>query len=771
MSPPGRPQGESRSAQGSPMSAAPDAGPGARYPGASLTLRLLAILLVILGAVVACFALAAKVVIDSARQQQLHDARDHFSARIRTVDEGWQHGAFALRQQVELWQASAAGSPPEVRDARLHTLLLTLTDQSDFTHVVIADSAGRVRISHGTRSQDLPPLPETSDPQGLGWVYSERDRTVYRTISGALRHHGQQHRLLLYFPIDNALLARMVYPSARLVLQRGGMALAVSGPDAAASDANPQADSVTTLAWDARPEAPQLLVQRRFVSPLSNQQLLGLAAGGAAAFVLAGWWVLGRWVRSQARRLHTLQEAATGFAAAPALSYDIELRLAAAGGQRDDIGLLAAGLRDMMARIEQGRQDQARAQASLAALNAGLEDRVSERTRELEIARDEALAAARAKEQFLSNMSHEIRTPMNGMLGALALLSMTPLDASQKRYLEVASTSGEALMAVLNEVLDFAKIGAGQMRPRREPIEVLAIAHSVATLFAAEAQRKALALRVEADPALAGWRLGDALQLRQVLLNLVGNAVKFTERGEIVLRLAPGARDGVRFEVVDTGPGIAASLHEQIFQPFAQAQAPGQRRHGGTGLGLAISRQLVQAMGGELTVRSRPGAGACFGFTLPLARAPMPATPPGPPVARPGAAPALAGRVLLVEDNEVNRLVGAAMLQSLGLTVHTVDDGAQAVALLAQPPAPDLRAVLMDCQMPVMDGYEATQHLRELERDQQRSRLPVIALTANALSGDVERCFAAGMDGHLAKPYTLDQLQAMLAPWLGAQPG
>ncbi|MBL8349406.1 MAG: response regulator [Burkholderiaceae bacterium] len=742
---------------------------GMRAAGVSLTLRLLAILLVILGVVMACFALAARVVIDNARQQQLLDARAYFSSRIHNLDEGWRLNAFALRQLIELWQAGAGDATPALRDARLRTLLLTLTDQQDFTHVLIVDGAGRLRFGHGTRSQDLPPLPAATDARGLGWVFSEPDHTVYRTVSGTVRDAGEDHRLLLYFPIDNALLSRMVYPNARLVLLRGGTALAVSGAAESASEPHAQAGSVTTLAWDDRPEAPQLQVHRPFVSPLSGPQLLGLAAGGALAFVLAGWWVLGRWVRSQARRLHTLQQAATGFAAAPALSADIGQRLAGAGGQGDDIGLLAQALRDMMARIEQGRQDQARAQASLAALNAGLEDRVSERTRELEIARDEALAAARAKEQFLSSMSHEIRTPMNGMLGALELLSMTPLDERQSRYLEVAATSGEALMAVLNEVLDFAKLGAGALQLRHEPIELIAIAQSVATLFAAAAQRKQLVLRVQADPALAGWRLGDALRLRQVLLNLVGNAIKFTERGEIVLRLAPADGDGVRFEVSDTGPGIAAAQHELVFEPFSQVEAPGQRPAGGTGLGLAISRQLVCSLGGELGLHSAPGLGSRFGFTLPLPRAPAPRPPP--PAAPTVPEAAMAGQVLLVEDNEVNRLIGSAMLQSLGLTVLTADDGAQAIALLARPPAPDLKAVLMDCQMPVMNGYQATRQLRELEREQQRTRLPVIALTANASSADVERCFAAGMDGHLAKPFTLEQLQAMLATWMAARNG
>jgi signal transduction histidine kinase/CheY-like chemotaxis protein len=418
----------------------------------------------------------------------------------------------------------------------------------------------------------------------------------------------------------------------------------------------------------------------------------------------------------------------------------------------------------MMQRIEQARADQQRARDALAALNAGLEDRVQARTRELEAARDAALAAARAKEQFLSSMSHEIRTPMNGMLGALDLIGTTRLDAEQRRFTEVAAASGAALMSVLDDVLDFAKIGAGRMQIASAPMDVLALGLSVTTLFAASAQRKGLVLRLEADPRLAGWRLGDALRLRQVLLNLVGNAVKFTQRGEVVLALreAGDGSERLQFSVRDTGPGIAAEDQARIFQPFVQARAADQPHDGGTGLGLAISAQLLQAMGGSLTVDSAPGAGATFAFSLPLARASS--APPAPPPPSPQAP--LHGTVLLVEDNPVNRMVCQAMLQRLGLGALDAENGAQALALL-DPPPPGLRAVLMDCQMPVLDGYAATLRLRALEQAAGRPRLPVIALTADAMSGDVQRCFAAGMDAHLTKPFTLQQLHAVLLPWCG----
>ncbi len=748
----------------------PNAASGPRFPGATLTLRLLAMLLLILAVVVACFAVAAQLVIASARAQQLQDAGDYFAARVKSMDEGWRLGAYAVSQQIALWQAEplGGGANPEVAEARLRTLLLTLTDQGDFTHVLIIDAAGRTVLAHGSRSQDRPEPPATGDPQGLGWVYSDADRTVYRTVSGPLRQGGQALRLVLYHPIDNALLARLVYPQAHLQLLHGGAVRAMSNPVEAASRASLADAPTSTLPWDQRAGAPLLRVQRPVLPPLSNQQLLAMLATGALGFVGAGWWVLGRWVRQQARRLRLLREAATGFAAEGVLSPATGGRLDAAAGDADDIAQLADGLRDMMQRIEQGRLDQQRAQQALATLNAGLEDRVHARTHELELARDEALAASRAKEQFLSSMSHEIRTPMNGMLGALDLMSTTRLDAEQRRYCEVAATSGAALMAVLDEVLDFAKIGAGRLQLVHAPMDVLAVGLSVTTLFAASAQRKGLVLRLEADPRLAGWRLGDAMRLRQVLLNLVGNAMKFTQRGEVVLALRDGDGDALQFSVRDTGPGIAEADHARIFLPFVQAEAPPQQHDGGTGLGLAISRQLVQAMGGALVVHSAPGAGATFRFSLVLARA---AVPPAPaPPAAPALPGQLQGQVLLVEDNPVNRLVCAAMLERLGLAVLDAEQGEQALDVLATPPA-DLRVVLMDCQMPVLDGYETTRRLRALEAAGQRPRLPVIALTANTLSGDVQRCFAAGMDGHLPKPFTLAQLHDALAPWCRAPAG
>ncbi|MBX9794917.1 MAG: hypothetical protein K2Y02_11520, partial [Burkholderiaceae bacterium] len=591
--------------------------------GMSLTRRLFGMLVLVFVAVAAAFALFTRSVIDNELQHQRRDTGSHFEARIQTLDQGWRQMAFSMRQQTELWQVDVARLPEAVAEARLRALLTTLLDQGEFTHAAIVGDAGQVLFRYGTRSQDLLALPSDSDAAGLGWVYSDRDRTFYRTVIGPVRHAGRPAQLLLYVPIDNALLAQLAYPNTQLDLLNEGKVVATS--DAGALVSSPRASAVSgdqrtnlSVRWDALPGAPTLRIDRQFVTPISGLELLLIAGTCTGAYLVMGWWLLIRWVNSQAQRLAQLRQAATEFATTPVMLPDLAARLSVVASRGDDVGTLALTLRDMMDRIEQGQREQTRVQQELAALNAGLEDRVAERTSELEQARDDALAAARAKEQFLSNMSHEIRTPMNGMLGALDLLSQTELDARQSQYIEVAATSGEALLGIINEVLDFAKIGAGGLQLAREPIDVNAIARSVTTLFSASAQRKAIELRLIADPALDGWRRGDSLRLRQVLLNLVGNAIKFTQRGRILVTTrCIGAEDDERvaFEVSDTGIGIEKSQHGRIFEPFVQAQDIARLRHGGTGLGLAISRYLVRAMGGELGVDSEPGKGSVFRFT------------------------------------------------------------------------------------------------------------------------------------------------------------
>jgi len=376
----------------------------------------------------------------------------------------------------------------------------------------------------------------------------------------------------------------------------------------------------------------------------------------------------------------------------------------------------------------------------------------------------DAEAAARAKTRFLATMSHELRTPLNGLMTALELVGRSELQAPQRRLLDIARSSGAGLLSVLDDVLDYAKLDAEQPSIRRVPTELPALVMSVADLFIASAHAKRLALRRQVGEQVPRWVLADAQRLRQVLLNLVGNAVKFTDQGEVSLSLSV-VPEGLRFEVRDTGIGIPAASLAGLFEPFHQVHADNDRSHGGTGLGLAISQRLVQAMGGLIDVRSLPGAGACFGFSLQLEATEAPesaleaASRPAPQL------PRLHGRVLLVEDNEVNRMLAVELLQMLHVEVAVAENGLQALDVLVQG-ACDL--VLMDCQMPGIDGYETTRQWRLHEAQSGRPRLPVLAVTANVMSEDVDHARAAGMDDFLGKPYTVEQLAAMLQRWLPA---
>jgi len=382
---------------------------------------------------------------------------------------------------------------------------------------------------------------------------------------------------------------------------------------------------------------------------------------------------------------------------------------------------------------------------------------------ELKMAKDRAEEMSQAKGEFLANMSHEIRTPMNGVIGTLQLLTDTKLGAAQQEYVDTAHKSAHSLLTILNDILDLSKIEAGKLNIELIPLDLREIVSELITLHTMTAEEKVIQLYADIDEQLPQVLIGDPTRIRQILANLISNALKFTEKGHVRVKISVVSSDDnnadIRMEVEDTGVGIREEIKDKLFNEFTQADGSTTRKYGGTGLGLAIVKQLVEMMNGEFGVESVPGEGSAFWFGVPLGIS-AEQTIKQPLDQEMEFKGNLSGHVLLVEDNPINQMVAQKMLEKIGIQSTLAADGQEALNFLDQE---EFDAVLMDCQMPVMDGFEATRHIREQGA---LLKLPVIAMTANVMEGDREKCIEAGMNDYIGKPVVEADLKKTLARWI-----
>lgn len=441
--------------------------------------------------------------------------------------------------------------------------------------------------------------------------------------------------------------------------------------------------------------------------------------------------------------------------------------------QEDEIGAMVGIINQHLTTIDTTLAQLRQAESSMKNYSTQLEQEVDDRTREISQknaalqrgnralvkAKEDAVRRARSRANFLASMSHEIRTPLNGVLGMLGLALEDNLDPEQRNRLEIAFTAGQSLLGLLNDILDISKVEAGKLSLENIPFSVKNLIQECAALHAQQANTKKIELHMDIDPELPDMFLGDPTRTRQVLNNLLSNAIKFTEEGSVRIHAARFGGN-LRIDVMDTGIGMSKEGLHRIFSPFSQADTDTTRLYGGTGLGLALCRQLVEQMHGQILVDSEIGQGTHFTVTLPLPVYAQSAQQPAEPTPTiDTTTPVASLNILLVEDNQVNQLVASSLLKKLGHSVDLANNGKLALEALEEK---HYDIVLMDCQMPVMDGYEATRIIRENPKWQ---TLPVIAVTANVMQGDRENCLASGMNDYITKPYNRNDLKTAIERW------